>query len=153
MVKKVLMIIAEKSEASEVVVPVDILRNTDGIEVTIASVHGKEPVKVSAGIMITPDVSLSDLESLEFDAIILPGGEGHVHLEKSELVGSILRNQYESGKIVATICMGSNVLLAFSIGLGSKITSYPFNNNNAELMDKYEYVLNDVVQDKVSHCD
>lgn len=146
-IKKVLIIIADKSETVEIVAPVDTLRRTEGIEVTIASVDGKEPVETSTGIVIKPDVALADVDKNGFDAILMPGGEGYVNLAKSELVGDILRHQYESGKLVAGICMSPNVFLANGIGIGNKLTSYPFATE--ALKEKYEYLEEAVVQDKV----
>lgn len=148
MTKKVLIIIAEQSETVEIVAPVDSLRRTEGIEVTIAGVNGKDPVKTTAGIIITPDIALADVDKDAYDAIIMPGGEGHVNLKKSALVGEILRNQYEKGKLVACICMSANVFLEHKVGLGNKLTSYPYATE--ALREKYEYLDENVVQDKVS---
>lgn len=147
MSKKVLIMIAEKSETVEIVAPVDTLRRIEGIEVTIASIYGKKPVKTTAGIVITPDVALSEVDKDAYDAILMPGGEGYVNLAKSELVGEILRNQYDKGKLVAGICMSPTVFLANGIGLGNKLTSYPLAKD--ALKDKYEYLEESVVQDKV----
>ncbi|CRL06509.1 CLUMA_CG019449, isoform A [Clunio marinus] len=146
MTKKVLIMIAEKSETVEIVAPVDTLRRIEGIEVTIASVHGREPVKTTADIIITPDVALSEVDKDAYDAIIMPGGEGYVNLAQSKLVGEILKNQYEKGKLVAGICMSPNVFLANGIGLGNKLTSYPYKTE--ALKEKYQYVEDNVVQDK-----
>lgn len=148
MSKKVLIMIAENSETVEIIAPVDTLRRTEGIEVTIASIHGREPVKTIQGILITPDLALSEVDKDAYDAIIMPGGEGFVNLQKSELVGEILKNQYEKGKLVAGICMSPNVFLANGIGFGNKLTSYPYATEG--LQAKYEYLDEPVVQDKVS---
>lgn len=148
MTKKVLIMIAENSETVEIVAPVDTLRRTEGIEVTIASIHGRDPVKTILGVLITPDLALSEVDKDAYDAIIMPGGEGYVNLVKSELVGEILRNQYEKGKLVAGICMSPNVFLAHGIGLGNKLTSYPYATEG--LRAKYEYLEEPVVQDKVN---
>lgn len=148
MTKRVLIIIAKESETVEIVAPVDTLRRTDGIEVTIASIHGREPVETAAKIMITPDVALSEVDKDAYDAIIMPGGMGYVNLKNCELVGEILKNQYNKGKLVAGICMSPNVFLANGIGLGNKLTSYPYETEG--LKEKYEYLEQDVVQDKVN---
>lgn len=140
--------IAEKSETVEIVAPVDTLRRIEGIEVTIASIHGREPVTLTEGIIITPDVALTEVDKDAYDAIIMPGGVGYANLAKCELVGEILKNQYNKGKLVAGICMSPNVFLVNEIGLGSKLTSYPYANEG--LKEKYEYVEDAVVQDKVS---
>lgn len=148
MTKKVLIIMAEKSETVEIVVPADILGKIDGIEVTIASVHGKDEVRTSSDIVITPDVGLAQVDEDGFDAIVIPGGFGYKILEKSELVGKILKNHYSKGKIVAAICFGPVVFLSHAIGLGNRITSYP--GVEQEFREKYEYLEDPVVQDKVN---
>lgn len=149
MTKKVLIVIATGSETVEIVAPVDTLRRCEGVEVTIASINGKDPVKTSADIYLTPDVALTEVDKDAYDAIIIPGGlEGHQNLKKCELLGEILKNQYNKGKLVASICMSANVFLAFGIGLGNKITSYPYQTE--ALKENYEYLEQDVVQDKVS---
>lgn len=164
MSKKVLIIIAESSEAVEIVAPVDVLRRTDGvisskhtsyesstiffqIEVQIASIHGREPVIVSGGIVICPDVSLAEVKDELFDAVLLPGGEGYIHLASSNLVGEILRSHYNQGKLICTICMSAHVLLSHKIAYGKKLTSYPYLETT--LKSKYDYVKeHDVVQDE-----
>lgn len=113
MPKKVLLMIAEMSETVEIVAPVDVMQNIEGIEVTIASIHGTDPVKTSAGILITPDVALSEVDKNAYDAVVMPGGAGATNLAKSELVGEILKTQYGKGKIVAGICMSPIVFLSF----------------------------------------
>lgn len=112
---------------------------------TIASIHGKDPVKTTAGIIITPDVALSDVDKDAYDAILMPGGDGHVNLAKSELVGEVLRNQYNKGKLVCSICMSAHVFLAHKIAYGKKLTSYPYKVDL--LKEKYDYSEDDVVQD------
>lgn len=146
--KKVLIMIATDSETVEIVAPVDVLRRLD-IEVTIASIHGKAPVRTTCGILITPDVDLADCDKDAYDAIIMPGGwEGYKNLQASELVGEFLRNQYNKGKLVASICMAANAFLTHKVGLGNKLTSYPMHTE--ALKAAYQYMEVDVVQDKVT---
>jgi len=148
MPKKVLIIIAEGSETVEIVAPVDTMRRV-GIDVTIASIHGKDPVKTAADIIITPDAALSEIVDKDaYDAILLPGGDGHTKLAASELVGKFLRNQYDKGKLVCSICMSAHVFLAHKIAYGKKLTSYPF--YKVELLkEKYDYQEDSVVQDGI----
>ncbi len=46
------------------------------IDVTIAGLSGKDPVKCSRNVVIVPDTSLDEVRSQEFDIVILPGGAG-----------------------------------------------------------------------------
>ena len=43
---------------------------------TIAGVSGAAPVKCSRNVVVTPDVSLDDVKTQLFDAIVCPGGMG-----------------------------------------------------------------------------
>lgn len=114
---------------------------------TIASIHGKEPVKTAAGIHITPDIALTDVKDRNaYDAILMPGGvTGSPNLSNCKLVGDILKHHHASGKLIGAICMAPTVLLANDIALGKRITSYP--KTRDELSKKYEFVEDDVVQD------
>lgn len=112
---------------------------------TIASINGKGPVKLSAGISINPDVELSEVANDEFDAVLLPGGEGHKALADSKLVGEILKNHYDKGKLVCTICLAAHVLLAHGIAHGKQLTSYPYMTEF--LKEKYDFKEESVVQD------
>lgn len=50
----------------------------------------------------------------------------------------MLKAHEDGGRIVAAICASPLVLLAHSIGLGKKITSYPAMKD--KLADKYQYI-------------
>lgn len=124
--KKVLMMIANGSETVEIVSPADTLRRM-GIEVTIASIDGRQPVRTVEGIYVTPDIALWEVKDKDaYDAVIMPGGLGWPGLSRSQLVGEILRNQYNKGKIVASICMAATAFLAHGIGYGKKITTFAY---------------------------
>lgn len=114
---------------------------------TIASIHGREAVKTAAGILITPDIALTEVvDKNAYDAILMPGGvTGSPNLTKCKLVGEILKHHHASGKLIGAICMAPTVLLANDIALGRRITSYP--KTRDELSEKYEFVEEDVVQD------
>lgn len=116
------------------------------MEVTIASIHGDEPVKACDGILIVPDVALKNVDKDAYDAIIFPGGlAGSPKMSQCELVGDILKHHHDKGKLIAAICLGPTVLHANGIGYGRKITSYPFGKES--LLEKYDYVEEPIVQD------
>lgn len=79
--------------------------------------------------------------------VILPGGLGGTEaFIKSELVGSILKEQESSGRLVAAICAAPLALKAHKIGLGKSLTSYP--SVKDKLTADYKYVDDQlVVQD------
>ena len=73
MVKKALVFLAEGAEEMETVITVDTLRRA-GIDLTLAGVSGDQAVLCSRNVKVLPDVSLTSVASLEFDAVIVPGG-------------------------------------------------------------------------------
>lgn len=142
--KKVLVLIAAGSEEMETVITVDVLRRAS-VEVTLAGVHGSEPVKCSRSIVIVPDTSLALTTEL-YDAIVLPGGlDGAQTFADSAEVGKALKAHESAGKIVAAICAAPIAFKAHKIALGAKITSHP--SKAADLKDSFTYVEDRVVQD------
>jgi len=133
---KALVMLAPGAEEMEAVISIDVLRRGD-IDVTVAGVAGSEPVRCSRGVVVTPDVSLEDVEG-DFDALVLPGGaEGARQLAKSSAVGERLRVQEAAGGWVAAICAAPIALKAHGVFKGRRMTSHP--SVRAMLMDWGEY--------------
>ncbi|VDN88691.1 unnamed protein product, partial [Brugia pahangi] len=94
--------------------------------VTIAGLLGKNTVKCSRQVMITPDKALFEVADNKFDVVILPGGlQGANSLAASDEVGTILRTQYESGRYIAAICAAPIALKSHGIAPGILLTSHP----------------------------
>lgn len=127
------------------IIPYQILSSQ--CEATIASIHGREAITTAERILITPDIALTEVVDKDaYDAILMPGGvTGSPNLVKCKLVGEILKHHHARGKLIGAICMSPTVLLANGIGLGRRITSYP--KTKDVLMESYEFVEEDVVQD------
>lgn len=71
---KVLVPIAHGSESLETVVLVNVLRRAS-IPVQVASIETETVVNATRDIRLMADVAFADVETQDFDAIILPGGE------------------------------------------------------------------------------
>lgn len=62
----------------------------------------------------------------EFDLIVVPGGaKGAETISNDEHVLQMIRNQYNSGRLVGMICAGSLAAKKAQIGYGGLITSHP----------------------------
>lgn len=119
-----LVLLAAGAEEIEAVISIDVLRR-GGIEVTIAGVEGKAPVRCSRGVVITPDVGIDEVHG-EFDVLVLPGGaEGAQRLAQSNEVGTLLRAQEHSGRWVAAICAAPIALRAHKVFERRRLTSHP----------------------------
>ena len=128
--KRAVMLFAEGFETVEALVVVDILRR-GGVEVTMASINEEEFVRSSHGVNVEMDVVLGEVDVLDYDAIILPGGmPGTLHLGESEAVKKALYVMDDAGKIVAAICAAPGVLGKYGLLEGKKACSYPDHEKN-----------------------
>ena len=110
MTKRVLVPIADASEDIEAVATIDVLRRA-GAEVTVASVAGRQ-VTASRGTKITADALISECVDKDYDCIALPGGmPGSERLRDSEPLTAMLKEQKQSGRMIAAICAAPAVVL------------------------------------------
>ena len=70
----VLIPIAEGSESLETVAIANLLRRAE-IAVTMASIHGRDPVTGTRAIKLVPDAAYAEVANADWDAVIVPGGE------------------------------------------------------------------------------
>jgi len=144
MSRTALLLLANGAEEMEVVIAADVMRR-GGIEVTIAGLSGSQPVKCSRDVVIVPDKGLDEVK-LPFDVIVLPGGLGGSNqLASDPRVGTLLKEQQKSDKLIAAICAAPIALKAHGIGLQKTITSHP--SKAEELKTDYNYSEDRVVID------
>ncbi|KAH0834879.1 class I glutamine amidotransferase-like protein [Lanmaoa asiatica] len=155
MSKKALILIVDGTEEMEFSITYDTLVRA-GVECTSANVQsGGSPygsvrtspalVVCSRGVKILPDTTLQPLNAGpdKYDALIIPGGiKGAETLSQSTEVQTLVREYYQSNKIVAMICAGT--LAAKTAGLPFQpVTSHPVIKNN--LVSAYDYKEDSVV--------
>lgn len=116
-----------------------------GIKVDILST---EPEKVKAwdhdhwSIELPVDVNLSDANPFDYDALMIPGGvinPDKMRINKEYV--NFAKDFMESGKVVAAICHGPQLLIETGLLEGRKMTSFPsiktdLKNAGAEWIDK-----------------
>ncbi len=122
--KRILVPLAAGFEEIEAVAIVDVLRRA-GLEVVLA---GLQPglVRGAHGIDMATDAQLSDLNALDFDAIVLPGGmPGTTHLMQDERVLSAVRALHAEGRVTAAVCAAPMVLAKAGVIAGIPVTSHP----------------------------
>ncbi|WP_024953970.1 DJ-1 family glyoxalase III [Sulfurospirillum arcachonense] len=120
---KVLVPIATGFEEIEAITIIDILRRAD-IEVVTAGLNRK-CVLGAHGIEIKTGVHIDDVNSRDFDMIILPGGmPGSENLKNSKTVQALLGEMDQNGKYIGAIC-AAPIALAQAEVLKSSYTCYP----------------------------
>ncbi len=125
---KILIIATDGFEQSELFRPRERLMDL-GADVLLASPDTK-PIQGmehhEKGQTITPDMRLEDVDTEDFDALLIPGGVANPDtLRQEERAVSIVRDFAEAGKPVAAICHGPWLLIEADIVDGKTVTSWP----------------------------
>lgn len=122
---KVAMVIGPDFEDSEFRIPYDALRKA-GHQVTLVGARAGELVegkkgKESATVEIRADRS----RAVAFDALAIPGGASPDHLRTDEGVVAFVRMFAASGKPIAAVCHGPQLLIEADAVDGRTLTSWP----------------------------
>ena len=116
-----------------------------GAQVTLASIKTDPIQGEKAGEKadsITPDCTLDDVDTDDYDALILPGGVGNPDkLRLQERAVEIVAEFMEDDKIVAAICHAPWLLIEADVVDGRRLTSWPsvrtdLENAGAEVVDE-----------------
>ena len=121
---KFVMILAPGFEELEAVGTADVLARL-GIHVVFAGLESLQ-VTGSHNMTITAGYKLSDMNTADYDGVILPGGlPGSTNLLNSDEVIRWIREMNGSGKITAAICAAPIVLAKAGVLKDGKFTMYP----------------------------
>ena len=123
--KRAVILFAEGYETVEALLVVDLLRR-GGVEVTMASITEDEFVRSSHGVNVEMDAVLGEVDVLDYDAVILPGGmPGTINLGESDAVRKAILAMNDAGKIVAAVCAAPGVLGKYGLLEGKTACSFP----------------------------
>ncbi|NQT73152.1 MAG: type 1 glutamine amidotransferase [Chloroflexi bacterium] len=135
------ILVEEGFEDSELIEPMRALKNA-GVKVLVVgsgaqiTYHGKRHKA-----KIKSDLAADDVSSDDFDAIVVPGGLAPEKMRLHQSMIDLVKKAYESGKVIAAICHGPQLLIAADIVKGKKVTSWAsvavdLRNAGAEWVDE-----------------
>ncbi|MBN8813840.1 MAG: type 1 glutamine amidotransferase [Sphingomonas sp.] len=141
---RVLMIATDGFENDELFKPRQALIDA-GATVTLASIK-IDPIQGEKGgekaDTITPDLPLDNVDTEEFDALVIPGGVGNPDkMRMQERAVQIVEEFMNDDKIVAAICHGPWLLVEADVVDGRTVTSWPsvrtdLENAGADVVDQ-----------------
>ncbi len=107
----------------EVIVPWSLFK-ARGFEVDFASFEKGKPIRGKRGFELefVPNVSFSELDSDVYDAVVVPGGYAPDKVRRDENVKRFVKEMFEKGKLVLSICHGGWVLISAGIVKGRRVT-------------------------------
>lgn len=143
--KKILMVIAKNGfRDEEFQAPCEKFK-ADNIEVIVAS-SSLGQAKGKFGSTAEVDVVIGDANSAEFEAVVFVGGPGANEYFNNKVSHKIAREMFDSGKIVAAICIAPVTLANAGVLKGKKATVWSssedkfgidqLKNYGAEFVDK-----------------
>jgi protease I len=96
----------------------------EGYKMDVVAPKAKETYHGKYGVPFTSDISASEVNLNEYDAIIIPGGKAPDRLRMHKDLVDIVREANNAGKVIASICHGPQMLIEADIVRGRTVTSY-----------------------------
>jgi protease I len=96
----------------------------EGVHVTVVGSGTASTYHSKYGIPINVDKNASEVTAMDFDAVVIPGGYAPDKMRIHQEMVSLVREAFNSGKIVAAICHAGWMLVSAGILKGKKATSY-----------------------------
>lgn len=122
--KRILMFVDDLYEDLELCYP-RIRLIEEGAEVVVAGFYKMRVYAGKHGYPCKSDASFDEIESKNFDALIIPGGFAPDKLRRDKRVLQLTKEIFDSGKLVAHICHGGWIPISAGIIKGLKCTSTP----------------------------
>lgn len=121
----VAILVGPDFEDSELTVPRDLLKE-QGHDVTLLGRKAGETLEgKTEHTKITVDAHVRDHAASEFDALVIPGGFGPDQLRIDEDVVGFVREFAETGRPLAAVCHGPQLLIEAGVVGGKRMTSWP----------------------------
>jgi len=117
--------IAEDFEDSEFTIPRDRLRSAGHKIVTLGSERGRTVVGKNGKATVTIDASADQVDPSAFDAVLIPGGYSPDHLRTDAALVVFLKKFAASGRPMAAVCHGPQLLIEADAVRGRTVTSWP----------------------------
>lgn len=97
----------------------------DKIKTAIHDFEGDQTYTEKPGHQFTLNAAFDDVDVANYDALAIAGGRAPEYLRLNPRVIEIVRQFADSGKPVAAVCHGAQLLAAADVIRGRKISCYP----------------------------
>lgn len=89
------------------------------------AIRGKETVLGVKGVKVVGTLDIPDIKVDEFDVLVLPGGAMCLeYIRQDKEILEKIKEFYDKGKVIASICHGTQLLISAKIVRGKKISGY-----------------------------
>jgi protease I len=139
--KKVAIMVEEGFEDSEFVESMRSMKNAGARVVVIGSGTRDTYQGIRGTATASVDAAAADVDVDNFDAIIVLGGNAPDRMRLYPSMVELVKKAHDSGKVVAAICHGPQLLISADIVRGRRVTSWrsiavDLKNAGAEWVDE-----------------
>jgi protease I len=121
--KKIVMVLGKQYQDEEARQPYEFLVEKGAlVDVVSLEKGGLKGLHGSAVIEVTK--TFDEVDPGDYDAMIIPGGRGPANLRKHPESVDFVKRFFETGKTVAAICHGPQMLASADLLRGKNITGY-----------------------------
>src|SRR5262249_24842193 len=117
--------LASDFEDVEYTTPLARLREADHEVAVIGSEAGREVEGKRHRVKVRIDAAAERVKPADLDMLVIPGGYSPDHLRTDPAVVSFVRRFCDSGRPVAAICHGPQLLIEADAVRGKRLTSWP----------------------------
>lgn len=122
---KVAFLLADQFEDSEMQVPYDEVKKAGHQADIIGLEKGREVKGKQGKASYTIEKAIADASAQDYDAVVIPGGSSPENLRLDSRVLKFVAEADASGKPIAAICHGPQILASADLLKGRTITAYP----------------------------
>ncbi|MCU0892872.1 MAG: DJ-1/PfpI family protein [Rhodospirillales bacterium] len=137
--KKILMLVGDYAEDYEAMVPFQALQMVghrvdavcpgkkagESCRTAIHDFEGDQTYSEKPGHAFTLNASFGEIDAAGYDALVIPGGRAPEYLRLDETVLDLVRHFFQTGKPVAAICHGAQLLVAAGVVRDRTVSCYP----------------------------
>jgi protease I len=137
--KKILMLVGDFVEDYEVMVPFQALqmvghtvhavcpdkKEGEFVRTAVHDFEGDQTYSEKPGHNFTLNASFEQIDAQDYDALVIPGGRAPEYIRLNPKVLEIVRHFADSGKPIAAICHGAQLLAAADVVKGRACSAYP----------------------------
>jgi len=137
--KKILMLVGDFVEDYEAMVPFQILtmvghtvdtvcpgkKPGDSVRTAVHDFEGDQTYTEKPGHRFAVTADFDQVNVANYDALVIPGGRAPEYLRLNGRLIEIVREFSETGKPIASICHGQQILVTAGIVSGKLCTAYP----------------------------
>ena len=119
----VAVLVGQDFQDAETLMPMAYLANR-GAEITVIGVEPAVHQAYNSDIKVRVEEAIEDVSVDDFDALVIPGGGSPNWLRQHDSVVEFAREFTETGKVVAAICHGPQVLITAGVLEGVQATCF-----------------------------